>query len=94
MATRPTFAEYHANVIAKEIRALFPLPSADMVKPNSQIIKERELDMVRRGVLAALALNLAKRFKKDGLEYMKFLERCSPDNDLFPITELWDETDG
>jgi hypothetical protein len=51
--------------------------------------------MARRGVLSALALSLAHRFKddNDSFDVMKFLTACSPDNDRFPITELWEDED-
>lgn len=100
MGTQPTFTEYHANVIAKEIRELFPGydPIIDRADPKSESTwysQQHEANMARRGTLSALALSLAHRFKEEhpNVDYMRFLEHCSPDNDRWPITELWEDED-
>lgn len=91
VGTQPTFTEYHANVIAKEIRELFPTYDPQ----NEAMVGAKSINMAQRGILSALALSLAHRFKEEhpNVDYMRFLEHCSPDNDRFPITELWEEED-
>ncbi len=80
----PTWEQRHFNAIAKEIRELFP---------NEDGPSNKTANMVRRGAYAALALSLAHRFRKDNPKFdvMKFLGACSPDNERFPITELWED---
>jgi len=85
VGTRPKFTEYHANVIAKEIRQLFPYKDS---------AGNRVANMVRRGAYAAVALAIAQRIKDDGIaDHMEFLHRCSPDNNRYPLTELWEDDD-
>jgi hypothetical protein len=90
----------HYNAIAKEIRELFPTydSSTDGMyesEESSWHVQRKKENMARRGVLSALALSLAHRFKEDNerFDVMKFLTACSPDNDRFPITELWEDED-
>lgn len=80
----PKWSAQHYNALAKEIRDLFPVTLG--TSPHDS-------NMIRRGVLAALAMSLAHRFEKDnkGFDPIKFLHACSPDNDNFPITELWND---
>jgi hypothetical protein len=42
--------------------------------------------------LIELSLEFAKTFKKDNelFDPLKFLDACSPNPDLYPISELWD----
>lgn len=94
----PQWTALHYNAIAKEIRELFPTYDPVTDRPMTQFEKSWYADtkhnnMARRGVLAALALSLAHRFQEDNpaFEVMKFLEHCSPDNERFPITELWED---
>lgn len=43
--------------------------------------------------LVVLAINLAKRFEKDNPRFdpIRFLDACSPDTDLYPLSELWED---
>ena len=81
----------HYNIIASEIRELWPI---DVTPSTSKYNKrKREDNMVRRGVLAQFALNMAKRFKKDypGFRHLQWLDSCTPDPDSYPLSELWED---
>lgn len=42
-------------------------------------------------VLERLALTFAKRFTEDaGFNPLSFLDKCSPDPDLYPFSEMWE----
>ena len=81
---RKMFHTGHYNVIAKQIRTElekyvnFDESWGDAVTARNSVID--------------LALNLAKRLQLDNDEFdpMIFLDRCSPDHERLPITELWD----
>lgn len=89
---------YHYNAIALEIRELFPLDPVDAFLSEHEYKIERDKNMIKRGVLSALALSMAVRFKADsdaaeeGLAFnpIRFLDACSPDTDLYPLSELWE----
>jgi hypothetical protein len=40
----------------------------------------------------SIALNFAKRFKDSDPQFdpLSFLDHCSPDPDLYPLSELWE----
>ena len=83
---RKMFHAGHYNVIANRFREqLTPLLEAH-ASEDSEII------MAARGALIELALALAKRFALDNDEFdpVIFLDRCSPDPYLYPLSELWD----
>jgi len=70
------------NLVAKKIRDQFPTTSND------------HLQVVMRGLLCELAIDFADSFKRDNPERfdpIRFLNACSPDVDLYPISELWNE---
>ena len=80
----------HYNALAKEIREQFPI---DPIGSGIFEASRREENMTRRGTLANLALSLAKRFVKDNEDFdpLTWLDQCSPDTDLYPISELWEK---
>jgi hypothetical protein len=90
--TQPMFTRQHYNALAKEIRELFPTREPERLNSTAGR-KLYELNMADRALLSALALNLCKRFQKDNPRFdpIKFLEACSPNLDLYPLQELWDE---
>ena len=91
------FSAQHYNAISKEIRELFNTDWADADDMNtSKDLIARNNARLQRGTLAALALNLAKRFNTDNERFdpHKFLDACSPNTDLYPLSELWEEVDG
>lgn len=69
----------HYNALAKEIRELFPTLNNDIA-------------LAKRATLTTLALNLATRFVDDNERFdpLMFLDACSPNTDLFPLSELWE----
>lgn len=82
------FHAAHYNAIAKDIRELFPIDTQDE--------NARRSNMTVRATLANVALKFAKRFEADNelFKPLKFLDACSPDTDLYPLSELWEDYDG
>ena len=85
------FSAVHHNTIAKEIREHFPIDDIASFDWSSEV--KRKENMIARGVLGDLALSFAKRFKQDNNRFnpIKFLDACSPDTDLYPLSELWED---
>ena len=73
--------KYHAkfyNFVAKRIRTQFPMePSCG-----------RE-----RTIITTLALEFAVKFAEDNVQFdpLQFLDQCSPDPSVFPLSELWED---
>jgi hypothetical protein len=82
MGTLPKYNQITYNLVAKVIREEFPTDGGIFDDSQSQ-----------RHALCMVALNFADRFKKDNPEFEPYdwLDRCSPDTDLYPLSELWDE---
>lgn len=86
------WSQKHYNAIAKEIREAMP-----PYRSNEDETGRCEVRI--RGTLVALALSFARRFKEDSDEAsygykfnpLKFLDACSPDPDVYPLSELWEE---
>lgn len=90
----PLWHAAHFNALAKEIRELFPIGNDGLEIPYNQI---------ERTILSTLALNLAKRFQAEREEVrasggqcydfdpVRFLDACSPNTDLYPLSELWED---
>lgn len=91
---RPKFTAMHYNAIAKEIREVFPTMWADSdPEPTMSMARQQKhLAQVERATLTNFALNLAKRFKEDNPNFdpHRFLDACSPNTDLYPLSELWE----
>lgn len=89
MATRPKHTRVQHNLVAARIREVFPTGSIFSDK------KQREEEMIERAVLARLAIKFAESFSKDNPNFdsLKFLDACSPDVDMFPLSELWVDDD-
>lgn len=79
------FTRQHYNIIAKDIREEFPMW-------NPMDATEKNDVMSQRTVLVNLALRLAYRFQEDNPNFdpCKFLDACSPDTDVYPLSELWE----
>ncbi len=92
MATKSMFTRQHHNALAKEIREVFPTQEPSR-EDSTAGRKQIELNLIERAVLTTLALNLAKRFQADNPRFdpLKFLDECSPNTDLYPLSELWEE---
>jgi hypothetical protein len=69
------------------------MDSPDMTESTAQILKVRAQNASARTVLALLALDAARRFKEDNPEFdhLKWLDQCSPDPTLYPLSELWED---
>lgn len=71
------------NLAAKIIRENYPVEPAN----NQHGLYIRN---VGRRAVEDIALAFAQRFIEDeGFDPHKFLDQCSPDTDLYPLTELW-----
>jgi len=74
------------NMVAKRIRDKF----TDTVEGEGHQNTVRKL--YRSGVLAELAIDFAKGFKRDNPNFdpIKWLDQCSPDPDTYMLSELWE----
>ena len=87
------FHRGHYSVVAKTIREtyteLIEVPSVEMTM--EEVVRYR---LAQSQVVYDIMLRFVERFVVDNDEFapLKFLEACSPDNDMFPFTELWDES--
>lgn len=84
----------HFNTIAKEIREQFPLDSdnEDIERPT-RALRKAEL-LAERTALTRLALSFAHRFNDKNIPFfdpLRFLDACSPNTDLYPLSEMWEE---
>ena len=88
--TLAKFSAQHYNAIAKDIREEFPI---DLTPHEPAYHRMRQDNMERRTALVNLALRLAKRFEADNkrFEPLKFLDACSPDPAMYPLSELWQQ---
>lgn len=83
---RNLFHTAHYNIIAKQFReALTPYFRGIYVDDSA--------GMSIRWALTNLAFSMAKRFKIDNelFDAPKFLDACSPDADVYPLSELWED---
>lgn len=74
------------NFVAKRLRENFPLEANEDASEHSRI-----KNLTHRGAITQLALDFARRYKEDNPNFdpLKFLDQCSPDTDLYPLSELW-----
>lgn len=81
-ANRKLFHKGHYNILAAQIRKQFPIGNDN---PDNEVV---------RSTLTGLAITLAHRLSNDNENFdpLKFLGACSPDNELYPITELWEDS--
>lgn len=89
--TTPLFHKAHYNIIAAQIKDVFPIDVPDVRFSIGDYVGIKVENMKYRAILSTLALNLAKRFEEDNSKFdpLKFLDACSPDVDLYPLSELW-----
>lgn len=83
---RKLFMAAHYNAIAKDIRELYVTQFAGYSRKDIA-------NFTWNRALEELAIKFAQRFKVDneGFDPIKFLTACSPNPDLYPIAELWDD---
>jgi hypothetical protein len=86
MATveEPKFHRLHYNFVAKRLRTHYPMGAC--TPPNN----------IARRTIEGIALEFAQRFAADSPDFdaPRFLDQCSPDPEIFPLSELWEEEDG
>jgi hypothetical protein len=86
-ATERWFDQRHYNSVAKIIREEFAAWDA----------RYRSIEKFAAfNVLSNIALDFAERFKKEceDFDHLKFLDQCSHNVDLYPLSELWEERHG
>jgi hypothetical protein len=77
------------NLVAKILRESAP---AVVIGRNDD--ESRRLYMTVMAQISDTALMFAKRFAEDdGFEPISWLDKCSPDPEMYPFSELWDEPD-
>ena len=78
----PSFHRHHYNFVAKRLRNHYPDGST-----NDSVI------LMMRGVVEDIALEFAKKFQEDNPDFnpTQFLDQCSPDPDVYPLSELWED---
>lgn len=65
--------------------------------PAMEGYDEKRDRLIRSGVVSDIALDFARRLKEahpsGGYEFdtIKFLDACSSNKELYPLSELWDE---
>lgn len=78
------------NLVAKILRESFP----ETPVGEGRIITEAERNMIleQRASVTRIALAFAYRFnEEEGFDPLTFLDRCSPDTLIYPLSELWEE---
>lgn len=86
MANTAKFAAQHYNIIAAQFSTAFEIY---LTEPKKSI------RLAKISAIVDLALAMAKRFKEDSPRFNphKFLDACSGDVDLYPLSELWETYD-
>lgn len=94
---RKMFHTGHYEVIAKQFRTALETHTSDLENERQHNQNPEVLRMISsaRNALVTLALSLAKRLALDNDEFdpIKFLDRVSPNPDVYPLSELWDGVD-
>lgn len=85
MAENKYAAPHVWNLVAKILREEYTKNVGDFAF---------EADLSARATVADLALAFAKRFAEDeGFDPIAWLDKCSPDPEMYPFSEMWDESD-
>lgn len=92
------WSQRHYNAIAHDIRELFPLDPPSGTISLADYVGIKLQNQHQRATLVALAISFAARFMQDSDEAeeggafdpIKFLDACSPNTDLYPLSELWE----
>lgn len=89
MESKQKFHQLHYNFVAKRIRNNYP---------NNKIITPTDVidQQAGRRVVEDIALEFAQRFKEDNHDFDQYewLDKCSPDPETMPFSELWEERYG
>lgn len=78
------FSTKEYNFTAKRFRENFPV---------EYDVDTKQDVMTKRTILATLMLDFAEHYAKDNpmFEPLNWLDQCSPNVDLFPLSELWED---
>lgn len=90
--TPPLFHRAHYNIIASCIRKEFEL-AATGFESFEAASEQAKVYHAKAAAITDLAITFAHRFKRDNASFdpPSFLDQCSHNNDLYPISELWEE---
>lgn len=79
----PLFHRGHYNILAKQFR--------EHLKPYMGPEHNQEL-LAIRGAMLLLILGITTRLVEDNPDFnpLAFLDKCSPDPDVYPLSELWE----
>ena len=83
----PKFHALHYNFVAKRLREAF-----DMSDPDKFSAVARTIRLANHAVISDLSMAFARKFMEDNPKFdpLKFLDACSPDPELYPFSELWE----
>lgn len=84
----PKFHALHYNFVAKRLREEYDT-SRDTDSGVAKVIR-----LSHNATLHDLALSFARAFKRDGnpnFDPLQFLDACSPDTELYPFSEMWED---
>jgi len=83
------YHKLHYNLVAKVLRDRFEEYSSDRGTSSS----DHTIRIARTSVVVDIALDFAHKFLMDNPSFdpLKFLDQCSPDVDLYPLSELWEQ---
>jgi hypothetical protein len=92
---RKLFGVGHYEVIAARFRhALEPyMQQKDaLALMDGKVDNDTVIAMSIRSALVVLAVDFAKRLQADNSDFdpVKFLDRCSANPEMYPLSELWD----
>lgn len=79
----PLFHKAHYNILAAQIKKNYKTHASSNMTPYKE----------QNRAIEELAVSLAERLKLDNPQFdpIAFLDHCSPDPELYPFSELWDE---
>jgi hypothetical protein len=88
--SEPKFHNLHYNFVAKRLRNHYPTELSD----DSAAVRLVGLGI--RETIQEIAIEFAQRFYEDNptnFDPYEFLDRCSPNPDLWPFSVLWGQFD-
>lgn len=83
------------NMVAKRFRETLD-PLMQPWRYEGEKTEEKRHLLSVRGVVVNMALDFAAAFKKDNpkFDHLAWLDKCSPNVDLYPLSQLWEDEDG
>jgi len=87
IAKPSNFHALHYNFVAKRLREAY-----DTTRDHPGNVN-KVMQLAHNSTLQDLAMSFARKFKEDNERFdpLKFLDQCSPDTELYPFSELWDD---